>query len=116
MDEHGGGRDDCMDQKAGDVTGLLFQEPAMRDALLQAVRDAHRLHLYTKRLVLCCSTSTIGFDRARDLDPMHLAATALAIALEKWARGTPAGALRDQCRQRQPEEWPTEIEDYPSPT
>lgn len=100
MDESGGGKEDCLDPKAGDVTGQLLTDPTIRRALIEAARGADRVHLHSTRLVLCSSTSTAGFDPAKDLDGMSLASLALAVALERWARKEPRGRLREGTRER----------------
>jgi len=115
MDEHGGGREDCMDPEPGDLTAQLLADPELRAALLAATRAAHRVHINHRRIVLCCATGTMGFNPRRDLDPLEQAAGELAVALERWARGEPGGPAREGCRDRLPEEWPLGLERSPWP-
>jgi len=115
MDEHGGAHKDCMDAEPGDLTRDLLADPQIRTALVEATRAAHRVHVNRRRIVLCCSSSTLGFNPSRDLDPMEQAAANLAIALERWARGEPGGQPRGGCRDRRPEEWPLDLERSPWP-
>lgn len=102
MDESGGGMDDCVDPKEGDLTTRIVGAPTIQPALLEAARAAQRVHLHGQRLVLCSATGQPGVDLAR----IQLAAALLAIAVERWARGEPGGTLRSGCRERQPAEWP----------
>jgi hypothetical protein len=115
MDEHGGGREDCKDAEPGDLTQELLTDPGIRAALLEATRVARRVHLYHRRVVLCCATGTGGFNPRRDLEPMEQAAAQLAIALERWARGDPGGPSHAGCRDRLAEEWPLGLERSPWP-
>ncbi len=115
MDEHGGGREDCMDPEPGDLTQELLADPALRAALVAATRVAQRVHINHRRIVLCCATGTLGFNPRRDLDPLEQATAQLAIALERWARGEPGGTPRAGCRERRPEEWPLDLERSPWP-
>jgi hypothetical protein len=113
MDENGGAHDDCMDPEPGDRTRDLLGDPGVRAALIEATRVANRVHINHRRVTLCASSSTIGFDPGRDLEGMERAAAELCIALERWARGEPGGPLREGARERKPEEWPSLLERLP---
>ncbi len=114
MDHRGGMAEDVVASVSA-TTGAFVQDPGIRAALVEATQRAHRVHLNDKRIVLCCDTTTMGFKPSRDLDALFLAAVALGVAVEKWARGEPNGlSLRDGCQQRAPEAWPT-AQEYASP-
>lgn len=91
----------------GDLSEQLLSDPSVQDAAVVAVRAAHWVHINAHRVRLGCTSTTLGFDPATDLEPMRWAATALGIAMERWARRGPHGTdLRERCRPRTEGEWP----------
>lgn len=96
-----------VEQLQGKATAQLLGDPTVQEAVVVAVKAAHRVHINAHRVSLRSSSAQLGFDPAEALEPMRWAAVAVAVAMERWARGAPGAALcHAQCRPREPAEWP----------